>query len=203
MMYVCLLFSLSVHEAAHATMANRCGDPTGRLLGRMTLNPVPHIDPIGTVVLPLFMMISGTPYMFGWAKPVPFNPRNLGNIRRDTALVGIAGPLSNLLLILLFTILLRIAVTISGGDVLGSPLGQIMFYLILINSILMLFNLIPIPPLDGHHLLHLFLPPSATEAIERIGPFGIIIVIVLVWNTPILQVPMGIILNLVQWFVTG
>jgi len=204
MWYVCLLFSLSVHEAAHAIMADRCGDPTGRMLGRATLNPIAHIDPIGTVVLPLLMMVSNVPYLFGWAKPVPFNPRNLRNPRRDIALVGIAGPMSNLLLILIFTIVLRVFVLVSGdpvNTVLASPLGQIMFIMILMNVVLMLFNLIPVPPLDGHHLLHLVLPPSATQAIERIGPFGIIIVIVVI--SPMLRTPIGLLMKLVVWFIAG
>ena len=94
--YLVLLFSLSFHEAAHALMANRCGDPTARLLGRATLNPLAHIDPIGTVVMPMLMMLSNVPFLIGWAKPVPVNPRNFHNMRRDNALVAAAGPGSNL-----------------------------------------------------------------------------------------------------------
>jgi Zn-dependent protease len=169
-----------VHEAAHAVMADRCGDPTARLMGRATLNPLAHIDPIGTVVLPLLMMATRIPFLFGWAKPVPFNPRNLRNLRRDPALIALAGPLSNLLLALTFAVILRIVVVASGiapdAEIFGA-LFMIAFSMVLINLALMAFNLIPIPPLDGGHLLHPLLPPSGQRVLEQIGPFGILIAI--------------------------
>ena len=181
--YVCLLFSLCFHEAAHATMSNYRGDPSARLMGRMSLNPLAHIDPIGTVVLPLLMMISNVPFLFGWAKPVPFNPRNLKDIRRDPALIALAGPLSNFTLALLAAAVLRVLVLALGiettGELLASPPCLVAFYMVLINVALMLFNLIPVPPLDGHHILYLFLPPGGQQAMERIGPFGILIAIFL------------------------
>jgi len=154
--YFCLLFSLCVHEAAHAAMANYCGDPTGRLMGRLTLNPVKHADPLGTVILPLVMMLTNVPYMFGWAKPVPFNPRNLNNARRDPMLIALAGPGSNLLVALSGALVLRILVTVGGFEP-DSQIIEILFmivlYLIMINMILLLFNIIPVPPLDGHYVL--------------------------------------------------
>lgn len=189
MRYLCLLLSLSFHEAAHSLTADRCGDPTGRLMGRSSLNPMAHIDPIGTVILPILMMFSGIPYLFGWAKPVPFNPRNLGNIRRDPALIGLAGPLANLGLVLLFSAVLRIVVGVldipfpQDGNLYTTmwqyPLFGLAFTMIIINVALMLFNLIPIPPLDGGHLLHAVLPRQGQEVLDRIGPFGILIAVMI------------------------
>lgn len=193
--YLCLLFSLSAHEAAHAAMANWCGDPSARLLGRMTLNPIKHIDPLGTVVLPLFAMFRSFPFLFGWAKPVPYNPRNLRNIRRDSVLIGLAGPGANLLLILSTVVVLRLvatAVGVVGANPVVILLLQTFVYLALINAVLMLFNLIPLPPLDGHHLLEAVLPPRAAEQFEKLGPFSLIILFVLVFQFHILDVPMAV-----------
>lgn len=179
-MYVCLLFALCVHEAAHAAMANYCGDPSARLMGRLTLNPMAHIDPVGTVILPLLGMITGLPYLFGWAKPVPFNPANLNNIRRDPVWIAIAGPASNLLMAIGAAFLLRLVGLTVGYETLidKSPIIlDFAFAFILINCILVIFNLIPVPPLDGHYVLHYFLPPGGQRVLEQIGPFGIIIAV--------------------------
>ena len=197
--YVCLLFSLCFHEAAHATMSNRQGDPSARLMGRMSLNPLAHIDPIGTVILPLLMIVTQVPFLFGWAKPVPFNPNNLKDMRRDPALIALAGPLSNFALAMLFAIVLRVIVLAQGigtvEELLASPLCQVAFYMILINLALMIFNLIPVPPLDGHHVLYMFLPPSGQRALEQIGPFGILIAIFLA--RPLLGAVMPVMLDVV------
>ena len=190
MSYVCLLLSLSFHEAAHSVTADKCGDPTGRLMGRSSLNPMAHIDPLGTVILPIVMMFSGIPYLFGWAKPVPFNPRNLHNMRRDSALIGLAGPASNFALVLLFAAFLRIIVGVlhipypdSMGGLHASmqqyPLFGLAFMMVAVNTALMLFNLIPIPPLDGGHLLHGLLPPRGQDMLDRMGPFGILIAVII------------------------
>lgn len=192
MQYVCLLFALSVHEAAHAAMANRCGDPSARLLGRMTLNPVKHADPVGTVIMPLLMMFTGIPYLFGWAKPVPFNPRNLNDMNRDPVFIALAGPGSNLAIALTAALLLRVVATLSGvaPDLqIWYPLVMVLMYMVAINLVLLLFNMIPVPPLDGHHVLGYFLPPSGQRALEQIGPFGILIAILLVSQVGILDVP--------------
>ncbi len=199
--YICLLFSLSVHEASHAAMANYWGDPTARLMGRMTLNPVKHIDVMGTVILPIFAMISGFP-LFGWAKPVPFNPRNLVDHRRGPVMIALAGPGSNLLMILGAAILLR-ALAASLNVFSESPallmFIQTFYFLALINAILMLFNLIPLPPLDGHHVLEFFLSSEAKEKFQRIGPFSIIILFVLVFQFRILETPMRLLMGAFQY----
>lgn len=181
MQYFCLLFSLCVHEAAHAAMANYCGDPSARLLGRLTLDPRSHIDPIGTVLFPLLAFTTGIPYLFGWAKPVPFNPRNLHNMRRDPVLIAMAGPGSNLIIALCVTLLMRFMVLAGATGPGAAPAVEIILlictYLVLINLVLMLFNLIPVPPLDGHYVVRYFLSSEAEAKFERMGPIGLIFVI--------------------------
>ncbi len=203
--YMALLFSLCVHEAAHAITADRCGDPSARLLGRVSLNPLAHIDPIGTVVLPLFMMFTGIPYLFGWAKPVPFNPVNLHNIRRDPMLIAIAGPVSNLILAVVSAIALKIIIMVNPpmgvSEFLTAPQYSIPMALIMINLLLMLFNVIPVPPLDGHYVLHYLLPEKGQKALASIGPFGILIAIVAA-NT-ILPGPLMFLRKAVLIFVLG
>ena len=194
--YFCLLFSLCVHEAAHASLSNYCGDPSARLLGRMSLNPLAHIDPIGTVVMPLLMIFSGYPFLFGWAKPVPFNPRNLHNLRRDPVLIALAGPTSNLLVGLFALIALRTGIQL-GLDPRGVPAMTGLVF-VMINLGLAMFNLIPVPPLDGHHVLYYFLPEIGKRAMEQIGPFGIIIAVVAA--QPLLGPPMQRLLHVVQLF---
>lgn len=190
--YAVLLFSLCVHEAAHAGIANRCGDPSARLMGRLTLNPLRHIDPIGTVVLPLLMLYGAGGMLFGWAKPVPFNPRNLHNLRRDPVFIALAGPGANLLLVIGGALMARIFAVMTGfmpDLVVLRLLIAVFIYFASINAMLMLFNLLPVPPLDGHHVLGYFLPPGGQRVLEQIGPMGIIIVIILVNTAGILDGP--------------
>ena len=182
--YGVLLFSLCVHETAHAWTAERCGDPSARLLGRVTLNPLAHADPIGTVVMPLIMMVFGFPFLFGWAKPVPFNPVNLNNIRRDPVLIAVAGPISNVAIAVVTVVLLKAAVLVTGGfetqgGPIPDPVALVAVYLVLINLVLFTFNLIPVPPLDGHYVLGYLLPPKGEEMLQQIGPMGIVIAIIL------------------------
>ena len=179
--YMCLLFSLCVHEAAHAAMANHCGDSTARLLGRLTLDPRKHVDLFGTVLFPLLQIGTGIP-LLGWAKPVPVNPRNLNNIRRDQVLIALAGPASNILIALATAFILRIVLQVIGGtENLESALWifQPLLLLILLNIGLALFNMLPVPPLDGHYLLRYFLDFRASQMLDQIGPFGIIIAFML------------------------
>ncbi len=199
-----LLFSLCVHEAAHAVVADRCGDPSARLLGRATLNPFAHIDPIGTVVMPLLMVLTQVPFLIGWAKPVPYNPRNLKDIRRDPLLIALAGPVSNLLLAFASALLLKLVIMVEPwlpAEQLVNMFALLLFTMIMVNLMLMLFNMIPVPPLDGHHLLEYFLPPQGQRALERIGPFGIIIAMVIAYN--FLPIPFRYLNDLVSWFVLG
>jgi Zn-dependent protease len=168
--FAIVLGSLTVHEAAHAWSADRLGDPTARLLGRLSLNPIVHIDLIGTVILPIVAVISNLP-IIGWAKPVPVNVSRLGSPRRDFMLVAAAGPASNLLLALLGAIAVRAAV---GPDALSGshPLVQV----VLINVFLALFNLVPVPPLDGGNVLAGLLPPAAADVFVRLRPYGFLVV---------------------------
>jgi Zn-dependent protease len=176
LIYLVLLFSLSVHECAHAWTADRLGDPTARYLGRVTLNPIAHIDIIGTVIFPLFMIFGGVP-LFGWAKPVPVNPYNLRHPKRDHMWVAAAGPLSNFALCLVGILLYRIffVETSLGGN--SFLLHDFLFYGTILNAVLGTFNLIPIPPLDGGGVIERFLSPAMAEKFEMIRPFGPFILI--------------------------
>lgn len=178
--YVVLLFSLSVHESAHAYFADRLGDPTARRLGRISLNPIVHIDIIGTVVLPILAAVSGWA-LIGWAKPVPVNPYNLRNPRRDNMVISGFGPLSNLALAVIFAIIFRLLILFIPARGIFFPIFRLLQFGVLINLILALFNLIPIPPLDGSGVLAGLLPPHTAEAYERIGVYGIIIIYILLF----------------------
>jgi Zn-dependent protease len=205
-MYFCLVFSLSVHEASHALIAERCGDPTARLLGRITLNPIKHIDPIGTVLMPMLMFFTGLPYLFGWAKPVPYNPRNLKNFQRDPVLIALAGPFSNLVITVVSIFLMRVFLSaVVGVDGLEENyavdiLWQLGKMMIAINLLLMLFNLIPVPPLDGSALLAYVLPESGKQMLDSIGPFGILIAIFLF--SRLLNAPLQYLMDLALLLVT-
>ncbi len=174
---------MSAHEAAHAAAADRCGDPTARMLGRLTLNPIKHADPLGTFILPLLMMITQIPFLFGWAKPVPVNPRNFRNPKVNEVFVAIAGPGANLLLALIFTFFLRLTVIVNDistpDEMFLSPACLVSISIVMINLVLFLFNCIPLPPLDGYHVLSYFLPPEGKRFLQQMGPFGIIIAITL------------------------
>ena len=176
--FLCLVFSLTVHEAAHAAMATWRGDDTARLLGRLTLNPLAHVDLIGTIILPLILMLSSG-MMFGWAKPVPFNPRRLKDSRLDPVLIAMAGPASNLAIAAVVIVVARVISETVGLEALSDGGFMLIMRLISLNLILMLFNLIPVPPLDGHYVLNYFLPPAGQQMMQQIGPFGILIAIII------------------------
>ena len=195
--WMCLVALLSFHEFAHAWTANRCGDDTARLMGRLTINPIVHIDPIGTVLIPLFLILSptlgiGLPFLiFGWAKPVPFNPSNLGNRTRDEILIAMAGPAMNLVLaVILMAVCYFAGVWPEKLDDLSlaalsnvmeqNPAAKVVF----ISLILCFFNLIPVPPLDGSHVLRHVVRMSE-ETYLRIAGFGFVIIILLLNFTPI------------------
>ena len=172
-LFVILILSLSVHEAAHAWTADWLGDPTARLLGRLTLNPLAHIDWIGTVLFPLIAMLSGLP-LLGWAKPVPVNTSRLGAPRRDFALVAIAGPISNLLLATGASLVLAAWSSAEAG-VPGSSVSMILAMAVQLNVLLAVFNLLPIPPLDGGNVLAGFVPEQFARVIDQIRPYGFLI----------------------------
>lgn len=159
-----LAFSITFHEAAHAWVADRLGDPTARYQGRISLNPLDHIDPLGTVILPLILIIAGLP-AFGWAKPTPFNPWNLSNPKRDAALISLAGPVSNLIIALSFALLYRLTSF------------ELLIAVVQLNLVLAVFNLIPIHPLDGFKVIGGLLPKSTYlqwMEFEKFGPFFLI-----------------------------
>jgi Zn-dependent protease len=171
-----VLFAITLHEVAHGFAARRLGDNTAAMLGRLSLNPLKHIDPVGTILVPgLLLAIGG--FLFGWAKPVPVDYRNLRNPRRDMALVAAAGPLSNLAMALGWGLLLKLALSMdaSGGIWLG--LRYMAVAGIVINLVLMVLNLLPLPPLDGGRVVSGLLPAGMARGYDRIEPFGLFIVL--------------------------
>ncbi|WP_420263954.1 site-2 protease family protein [Candidatus Magnetominusculus dajiuhuensis] len=192
-----ILFAITFHEVAHGWVADKLGDPTARSMGRLSFNPLAHIDPVNTVVLPivLFIVSNGT-FIFGSAKPVPVDYRNLTNPRRDSALVSAAGPVMNIILAIfsLFTLLMLYKVLphfIEGSDLLSSkiipPVLQMLQYGVSFNIFIAAFNLIPIPPLDGGRIALSLLPPRQAYMFSRLEPYGIYIVLIL-WMTGLARI---------------
>lgn len=190
-----VLLSITLHEAAHAWIAYRCGDTTAKMLGRLSANPLKHIDPIGTVLVPILIaVLSGFNFIFGWAKPVPINPNHLRNRRRDIALVAAAGPISNILMALFWAVFTKL------GFILNPQASNLALFMVLsgqagvmINVVLAIINLLPIPPLDGSRIMASILPSKLADYYMEIERFGFIIVILLLYsgilgnivNTPI------------------
>ena len=171
-----LFFSIIIHECSHGLVALWLGDPTAKNSGRLTLNPIPHIDLFGTIILPIMLFLfSG--YAFGWAKPVPINPSNFKNPKKGMMLVGFAGPLSNLILALIAGLFLRFG--LHGAYPMIEPVAYFLLFACLINIILALFNLIPVPPLDGSRILMGLLPRRQAIAVAKLEPYGMIIVLFL------------------------
>lgn len=175
LLVVVLLFSIIIHEIAHGYVALLNGDPTARMLGRITLNPIPHIDPVGSILLPVLLLLSQSSFLIGWAKPVPVNPLNFRNYRWGEFAVSAAGPVSNLVLAAIFSMVLRLGLENPG-------LTQLALYGVSINIILALFNLIPIPPLDGSHILALVLPRELARLYSYLQPVGFILILILFYT---------------------
>ncbi len=181
--FAVVLFAISVHESAHAWAANKCGDPTARLQGRVSLNPIAHIDIFGTIIFPILLAVVGAP-VFGWAKPVMVNPYNFRNRRRDGMLVAAAGPVSNILVSL--TVILLLLAFFQPLMTATSPttllILKIAVYLMMINIFLAVFNLIPVPPLDGSGILEGLLRGEALAWFEKIKPYGFFILIFIMYT---------------------
>ena len=199
--FIVLILSLSFHEAAHAWTANRLGDPTARLLGRLTLNPLAHIDWIGTVAFPLIAMLSGVP-LIGWAKPVPVDMRQLREPRRDFAIVAVAGPVSNLILASIAAILLRVLSPLipeSAGW--ASELLNFLFQIVRLNTLLAVFNMIPVPPLDGGNVLMGVVPERVAVTIAWLRPYGFLIIYVLMFSGTLSRIIFPLADSLVRWLL--
>jgi len=185
-----VLFAITVHEVAHGWVAKKLGDPTAMMLGRLTLNPLKHIDPIGTIVVPAAMLLL-TGFVFGWAKPVPVTWGNLRNPKRDMALVAAAGPGANLLMAIFWALVIKLGLVLTASVPAAAP-----FLIasgvagIFINAILMILNLLPLPPLDGGRVVSGLLPGRLAAKYDRIEPYGFLILVVLL-VTPVLGMIIG------------
>ena len=200
-----VIFAVTVHEVAHGWVASQFGDQTARSMGRLTLNPIKHIDPVGTIVVPVIMYFTSG-FIFGWAKPVPINWRNLGHPRRDMAIVAIAGPAANLLMLLFWAMSAKV-IMLLGND--SNHLAQLLFIMcsigITINIVLMILNLFPVLPLDGGRVLTSMLPPNLAISFSRMEPYGLIILVVLLlsgvlWKIllPVISGTQSLIYQLIQ-----
>jgi Zn-dependent protease len=196
-----LVFAITVHEVAHGWVANKLGDPTAKMLGRLTLNPLKHIDLLGTIIIPGILLLLGG-VVFGYAKPVPVDWRNLKNIRRDMALVALAGPVANLLMAIFWAIIAKIGASIFAGS---QHLGFILYFMgsagISINLILLVLNIIPIPPLDGSRVVMSFLKGKAAFFYAKIEPYGFFIILGLLFLgalSHILMPAVGYLMQLIQ-----
>ncbi len=173
-----VLFAITVHEVAHGWVADKLGDQTAKIMGRITLNPIKHIDPIGTVALPLILLFIGS-FIFGWAKPVPVTWKNLRKPRRDMALVALAGPAANLIMMIIWSILAKLVILISAATSSSQFLLSMCGAGILINIVLMVLNLFPLLPLDGGRVLSAMLPVTWAKKYSRLEPYGLFILIAL------------------------
>lgn len=179
---IILIFSIVIHEVAHGYMAYRFGDPTALYQGRLTLNPIKHIDPFGSIILPIIMALLPGGVILGWAKPVPINPYNFKRRRLGECMTAFAGPLSNIIIATVFIIAIRIALSSGGSEV----FIQLASLIVLINAVLAFFNLIPIPPLDGYRIISILLPQDTIEKFEyfaqRFGIFFVLLFVFFLWG---------------------
>ena len=195
-----VLFAVTLHEVGHGWAAKQLGDMTAANMGRLSLNPLKHIDPIGTIVIPLVtFFLSG--FIFGWAKPVPVNWNQLRNTKRDIALVALAGPAANLIMIVFWLMLMKLIITLADQN---NMLAHVMLFMasagIAINSLLMILNLFPLPPLDGSRVVFSLLPTQLAYRYSKIEPYGMIILVILLASVILFKI-LGPILNGFQEFV--
>ena len=173
-----ILLAITLHEYAHGWVANKLGDNTAKALGRLTINPIKHIDPIGTILIPGILLLIGSSFLFGYAKPIPVNALNLKNIRKDMAIIAIAGPLSNLFMAFAWGFIMLFATYGIFGDVaIAKGFYDMGKNGVLINVLLMVLNLLPIPPLDGAKVLSGFVPKNIANTLDRVEPYGFFILI--------------------------
>jgi Zn-dependent protease len=190
-----VLLAVTLHEAAHALSAHALGDDTAYRLGRVTLNPLKHVDPFGTVLLPALLLITRAPFLFGWAKPVPVTFSKLGHPRRDAVIVAAAGPAANIALATAAALLFRVPWPVPQWGLLWT--AETLYNMILLNAVLAVFNLLPIPPLDGGRIAVSILPAPLARPLARLEPYGLAILIALVFLLPSLGDQAGLDLDFV------
>ena len=199
-----LIIAIVFHEVAHGLVARRLGDPTAAQMGRLTLNPVRHVDPFGTIILPMLLALAHAP-IFGWAKPVPVNYQRLRNPRRDMVLVALAGPGMNLLLAVIGSLILAATVSTAGG--VASPtalfIAQNSINFVLINIFLAIFNLIPLPPFDGGHVVQGLLPPRAAVSFGKISRYSLFVLVLLLLVLPAISPSANIVGRIVSPIVAS
>jgi len=196
-----VLLAVTLHEAAHGYAAWWCGDDTALRMGRISFNPLRHVDPFGTVILPAMMLMAGG-FLFGYAKPVPINPRRFLHQRRDTAIVALAGPGTNIALAILAALLLRLLVALPfDGGLAVAWAGENLANAVSLNVMLALFNMLPLLPLDGGRVLGAILPPGPAQAFQRSERYGLLILLGLLFILPVVGEKIGINLNILGWIL--
>jgi Zn-dependent protease len=194
-----ILIAITFHEAAHAYAAWRLGDETAFRLGRVTFNPLKHIDPFGSILLPALLFLTKAPFLFGWAKPVPVAFRNLRHPRRDMAIVAVAGPVTNVILALVSALLVHLVWLVP--EIAERWLLQTLYQSILLNLVLAIFNMIPVPPLDGSRIALSLLPGPLARPYAKLERFGFLILLGIIFLLPILGRQIGFDLNIFRWLV--
>ena len=194
-----VLIAITFHEAAHAYAAWKLGDDTAFRLGRVTFNPLKHVDPFGTILLPALLFLTNAPFLFGWAKPVPIQFRQLSRPRRDMALVALAGPLTNMILAFLSAVFFHLIRLFP--DPAAPWLVQTLSHSIVLNLVLAIFNMIPVPPLDGSRIAMSLLPPALARPYAKLERFGFLILLGVIFVLPMVGRQLGADLNLLRWLV--